>query len=132
VAAASPIVICPVYWARMSPPRRFPYRAVPPALGLAMTLGVLALTACSSSSNDQTIEFGHMSMYDNQGNSVTIPTLPQIGGFDVVGASRVYSRNDGNIYNVTTGAVETTGAIGTAAGSYVLSVTNRSLVATSY
>jgi hypothetical protein len=77
-----------------------------------------------------------MQIYDNQANLLGKPPLPPIDSFDVVQGTHILSRNDGKIYDVSTGAViqspSATPEIGgaTVAGSFILSVVNQALIAT--
>jgi hypothetical protein len=85
--------------------------------------------------NHSTIVFGSMNMYDNQGNQpASGVSLPRIDSFDIVGPSRIYSPNDGCIYDLTSGAcTRVSGGGGAVAGAYVVApgVPN-ALVATPY
>jgi hypothetical protein len=91
--------------------------------------------------------FAGMKMYDNQGNLLASSGLPAVTSFETISSSRIYSHDDGKIYDVMTGAaVEDPGLhpgpcggtfcsqprSGTIAGGYVLSVVGRSLLAAPY
>jgi hypothetical protein len=70
-------------------------------------------------------------LYDNQGNVLATPKLPLISSIDALGPTTALA-SDGNIYDLTTGAVVKAVAGGVVAGSHVLSVAGASLVATPY
>ncbi len=76
--------------------------------------------------------FSAMAIYDNQGNLVSNPPLPQIQTCSVINASEIYSPFTGDIYTVATGAIVESLGGGTIADSTLVTTNLDALVATPY
>jgi hypothetical protein len=73
---------------------------------------------------------GATTVYDGQGNVLATPAFPILTGFSPVTATTLYSRDDGNVYDVMTAAVVSKTGLpgGVVAGSRVLALEGPALV----
>jgi hypothetical protein len=80
-------------------------------------------------------QYAASGIYDGSGTLIASPALPAITSFDLVGATRLFSHSDQDIYDIATGAmVQATGLPpqSVVAGPFIVSVSGRSLEATRY
>jgi hypothetical protein len=77
---------------------------------------------------------GPSTLYDNQGNVLAMPALPILTAFSAITATTIYSRDDGNLYDVTTGSLVSRTSLpgGVVAGARILAPEGPALVGKTY